>query len=184
MPKIQRGNRRSSLKDYKDFLQSFDELDLSSFVEPFVELRQDYEKLWETRKPKPPKCYSVTYKSVPDVLYIAFGTKDKCKGEATKYFRDNFHPAFVGKGWKKLHTEARAIRQPSFDQYYMEKKIPIDALMTLGVRIPCCICGEGDFGSTELEYKQCFIVEGEGDLNIFTKGLLLCKRCHDKHLHD
>lgn len=179
MSEVQRGNRKSSLRGYEEFLDSFDNIDLDSFIKPFFQLQEDYIKIGRKRLPK---CHSITYKGIPDILYIAFGEKDKCKSEATKYFRDNFHPAFMGNNWRKCHTDARAIRRPNFDKYYKEKKIPIEALMTLDVRIPCCICGKGDFGLTELEYKQCFVVEGEGDLNVFTKGLLVCKECFNKYI--
>lgn len=179
MPDIQRGNRKSSLRGYEEFLDSFDEIDLNTFIQPFFQLKRDYTRI---RQKRLPKCYSITYKGIPDILYIAFGEKDKCKSEATKYFRDNFHPAFVEKEWKKCHTNARAIRHPDFDQYYKEKKIPIEALMSLDVRIPCCVCGKGSFGADELKYKQCFVIEGEGDLNVFTKGLLVCKDCFNKYV--
>lgn len=182
MSETQRGERKSSLRGYEEFLgvlNDEDSLNFSSFIEPFYEIKKGYELI---AKKKRPLCYSITYKSVPDILYIAFGTKDRCKGEATKYFRDNFHPAFVNNGWRRLHTEARAIRQPNFDQYYIEKKVPVYELLSLGVTVPCAICGEGNFGINEYNYKQCFAIEGEGDLNVFTKGYIVCKKCHDRYL--
>ena len=180
--RIQRGKRKSSLRGYEEFLNCLnneDNINFSSFIRPFKALQRNYELLaWKRR----PLCYSITYKSAPDILYIAFGKKDKCKGDATRYFRDNMHPAFIEKGWYKMHLEARAIRRPEFDIYYREKKVPVAELLKLGVTVPCAICGEGNFGRTEYDYKQCFTIEGEGDLNIFTKGFIVCKKCHDKYL--
>lgn len=175
---VKRGDRKSSLRGYEEFLDSFDNIDFSSFVKPFYEIQEGYNNIAKKRRPK---CYSITYKNVPDILYVAFGDKDKCKSEATKYFRDNFHPAFTGSDWKRCHTEARAIRQPAFDKYYEDKKIPIVALLSLGVSIPCCICGKENFTMKDYNNKRCFIVEDEGDLNVFTKGYVLCYTCFNKH---
>lgn len=175
---IQRGNRKSSLVGYEEFLDSFENIDFDTFVDPFQEIKNEYNVIVQRRKPK---CYSITYRNIPDILYIAFGEKDKCKGEATKYFRDNFHPLFTGRQWERCHIEARAIRQPALDKYSDDKKVPISALLSLGVSIPCCICKEGNFNMDDYRYGKCFVVEDEGDLNVFTKGYLLCPKCFHEH---
>lgn len=175
--------RKSSLRGYNEFLSILNEedsIDFSSFINPYIELENNYKTLAQKRQPK---CYTITYKSVPDALYVAFGTKDKCKGEATKFFRDNFHPAFMGKAWKKLHPEARAIRQPQLDKYYKEKKVPIPEVMKLGATFPCSICGKENFTLKDYENKRCFLVEGEGDTNPFTSGYVVCHNCYKKYIN-
>lgn len=180
---IQRGERKSSLRGYEEFLSILnqeDDIDFSTFIDPYIEIKQNYEHIAKKRLPK---CFSVTYRTVPDALYISFGTKDKCKGEATKFFRDNFHPAFMGTDWKKQHTEARAIRQPQLDKYFKEKKVPIPEVMKLGATFPCSICGKENFTLKDYENKRCFIVEGEGDVNPFTLGHIVCYNCYKKYIN-
>ena len=178
---ISRGKRKSSLRGYEEFLECFDEIDFSSFINPYFKIEESYNNIAKKHRPK---CYVITYRNVPDIMYIAFGTKDQCKGEATKYFRDNFHPAFVENGWRRLHTEARAIREPVLDNFYKEKKVPIPEVMHLGATFPCCICGKGNFDLDDYKKKRCFVVEGEGDINVFTKGYLLCYDCYKKYMQN
>ena len=175
--------RKSSLRGYDEFvsiLNQEDDIDFSAFINPYIEIEKDYQELAQKKRPK---CYTITYKSVPNALYIAFGTKDKCKGEATKFFRDNFHPAFMGNSWRKLHPEARAIRQPQLDKYYKEKKVPIPEVMKLGATFPCSICGKENFTLKDYEDKRCFLVEGEGDVNLFTSGHIVCYNCYKKYIN-
>ena len=157
MDKIQRGNRKSSLKGYEDFAEDRDEINYQYFIMPFHNLKRYYYGIINRRHPKP-KCYAITYRNVPDIIYIAFGEKDKCKSEATKYFRDNFHPAFAGNAWRKCHIEARAIRHPEFDQYIKEKRVPILDIMTLGITFPCSICGKDNFTLNDLRKDRKSVV--------------------------
>lgn len=185
---VRRGSRKSSLRSYEEFLgvlQGTDDINYESFVKPYVDIKEGYEncnKLLLRREQKKFRCWVITFKTVPDVLYVAFGDKDKCKGEATKYFRDNYHPAFLDKSWKSCYTEARAIRHAELDKYYVEKKVPIPEIMKLGASFPCSICGKENFTLKEYEGKRCYIVEGEGDVNTFTKGYVLCYNCYKNYL--
>ena len=101
--KVVREHRKSSLRGYEEFLNSFDDdIDFSTFIDPYTQIQEEY---YEIAKKRLPKCYKITYRTVPDAFFIAFDTKDRAKSKATKFFRDNFHPAFMGNSWKKLHTE-------------------------------------------------------------------------------
>lgn len=157
--------------------------DLSEFIDPYLDFSKDIGNiLYIVKKRILPKCYTVKYKNAPDLFFITFqDNRYKAKGAATKFFRDNMHPLFIEGQWRHQHIYARAKKFPAFDKYAEEGKVPILELMRIGLTFPCSICGEGNFDFNSNKYKQCFIVEGEGDLNPFTKGFCICKNCYEKH---
>lgn len=174
-------SRKSGLRN--PFL-AIEELDFSSFIEPYTNFKEDYARsLYAIKKRERVVPYKVTFVDDKSLIFIAFEqNKDKAKGTAVKYFRDNFHPDFMGSDWKKRYNKARAVVVPQFSPYIKTKKIPIPELMTLGISFPCTSCGEQDFKLEDYENKRCFIVEGEGDLNEFTSGFILCYNCYRQYL--
>lgn len=173
--------RRQTNRKYSSSI--FEGLDLDEFIKPYEELKTEYEELLRKSKSKG-EAYKVTYVGEPHLMYIAFNkNKDKAKGEATKFFKENFYPSFVGRGWREMYKKARTARLPDFDKYSVEGKIPIPELMKLGVSFPCSVCGQHNFEYKDLDQNICFIIEDEGDLNIFTKGYILCYKCYHAYLN-
>ena len=172
--------RKSGLPKWEDpFEQEFS--DLSEFIDPYLDFSREFENvLYAFKKRTLPKCYIVKYTNAPELFFITFQhDRYKAKGAATKFFRDNMHPLFVEGQWRHEHLCARAKKFPPFDRYAEEGKVPVTELMRIGLTFPCSICGEGNFDFYANKYKQCCIVEGEGDLNPFTKGFCLFKNCFE-----
>lgn len=130
------------------------------------------------------KAFLVTFTNHDQLLYIAFTeTKDKARAEAQRYMRDMFYPLeSINKCPIKL-SETRAARAKNLDKYKEESKIPIPELMKLDVTFPCSCCGKDNFDYKDYEIGRCFIIEGEGDLNFFTKGMVVCYECKNKYFN-
>lgn len=175
--------RKSGLRDP---FQGIEELDFSTFVAPYTHFLEDYkENLYLIRKKKNGFAYLVTYVDEPDLFFITFEkNKDRAKGTATKYFKENLHPNFIGRLWREKYNKCRAIKVKEFDQYAERKKVPIDELMrVLEVKVSCSACGEGNFSYEDLKIKRCFKVEGFGDFNVFTQDFVLCRECYNKFMN-
>lgn len=161
---------------------TFYDINLAEFIEPYEELAKAYNDLYFIKKQRMKQAYIVTFVDDPTLIYVAFSTnkeKSKVKYKAVKYFKDMMHPQFmsdesVGERFKA----ARPRRYPDFDKYVETERIPILELMRLGIRFPCTHCGKGAFNRQLVNLKQAIIIEGEGNLNPFTEGIILCKKCY------
>ena len=175
--------RKSGLRDPFSAIQ--DTLDFTEYLEPYEDFRKEYtDTLYLIRnRINKKRAYVVTYTDDPTLFYVAFeANRYKAKGAATKYFRDNYHPDFSGNKWcLEKFTKARAHSFPPFNKYADECKVPIPELMRyFDISFPCSFCGKHNFTLQSHEAKTCHIIEGEGDLNIFTKGFIICNDCYKK----
>jgi len=188
MPKKRRKTRRNKNKD-----NPFSDIDLSKYEEEetpqtesgqsFADFKRSYEKLlYKAQHSK--KAYKITFKHEPDLIYVAFTTtKSKGRWQAVKYFQQCFHPSFTTKTQCSNLSQSRASHVSELDKYAMLGKAPIPELMkALNVSFPCSVCGKHKFDYSDYEIGRCFIVEGEGDLNPFTDGYILCYDCYRKYL--
>ena len=133
----------------------------------------------------------ITFKDDPELFYISFQDKSlgrltaRAKGywEACKYFRESFHPDFlVKRDYDVKLKNAVSKRMPMLDKYSLKGKIPIPELMKhLNVSFHCSVCGKETFTYEDYKVGKCFIIEGEGDMNVFTQGLILCYNCYKKY---
>lgn len=178
--------RRPSLK--KSFFDFEEDFDLESLTKPYQtfkeELKQHAYFIKNRNKGKNKKAYVITCVNDNTIFYIAFATyktRDGAKNEAFKYFENEvFHPRFIGKDRFNMYHLLRRNRCAMFDKYAEEGKVPITEILRLGVTMPCCFCGKHNFTREDFEKKRCFYVESEGDLNVYTKGLLACYECFKK----
>lgn len=179
---MRKSNRKHTAKRPNTSLfLSFEDFDFSDFVKPYKELQEEYKRLEMERLSKGTP-YVVTYTSVPDIMYLVFAkNKDKAKGIATKYFKENFHPDFVGKGWRTQHLKSRTKVIPEFKKYSQTGKVPIPDLMKiLNLTFPCLCCHDHNFNYQDYENGKCYVIEDDGyDLNDFTKGYVLCRECYN-----
>ena len=165
-----------------------------SFTTPFTQtdLKKLSSGLKSNENAKPPKiAYKITFSDQPDLVYISFqtrGNKDttraKARWEATKYFRDNMHWSFQKeKNYTFEMHKTITKRLPELDKYGEKGKVPIPELMkALNTTFPCSVCGKDNFNYEDYEIGRCFLLEGEGDLNVFTQGIILCYDCYKKYL--
>ena len=78
----------------------------------------------------------------------------------------------------------RGAPYPPFDKYASDGKVPIPELMRyFNISFPCSFCGQHDFTLQSYEARTCHIIEGEGDLNVFTRGYIACNDCFKKLWH-
>lgn len=129
------------------------------------------------------KAYKITFKDQPNLLYVAFKpNRAKAMWDACKYFRDSLHLDFQKeRSYSAEMKQARAIRVPELDEYGEEGQVPIPVLMkVLDIKFSCSHCHKEVFSYKDYEAGRCFIIEGEGDTNDFTKGRILCYYCHKK----
>lgn len=155
---------------------------LDEFIDPYLDFSDELEEVWSGVRKHTRRAYIVRYSNAPELFFITFtSNRYKAKGNATKFFRDNMHPLFIEGQWRHQHVNARACLHPDFDKYNEEMKVPIPELMKINLSFPCSICGKGNFKYKDYEYKACFIIEGEGDLNPFTKGYCVCRDCFNKY---
>lgn len=161
----------------------FKNLDFSEFLTPYSELQKEYKRILTKSKSKG-IAFKVIFKEIPDIVYISFSkTKAKARADATRYFRTTMHPMFIGKDYEHQYLNSKAFRISEFDKFSEEGKVPIPQLMeNLGATFPCSICGHGNFNLQDYKTHRCYLVEGEGDLNPFTKGYILCYSCYNKYI--
>lgn len=169
-------------------------LNLSTYLHPTEEVKtkndsykgiqKEYERILHKEIQRENRAYRVVYKNHPDLLFIAFcGNREAAKYQSSKYFKESFHPFFTGENYRKEMLNCRAYRVQELDKYALGGVIPIPELLrVLKVSLPCSVCGKDHFDYSDYEIGRCFIVEGEGDLNPFTKGYILCYECHKKYL--
>lgn len=170
-------------------------LDLSDYISPkesalkqkkdtYKDLQKEYERILHKEIQRENRAYRVIYKNHPDLLFIAFeSNREKAKYQSSKYFRDTFHPFFTGDNYREEMLNCRAYRVQELDKYALKGLIPIPELLhALDITLSCSVCGKDHFDYSDYEKGRCFIVEGEGNLNPFTKGYILCYECHKKYL--
>ena len=177
------GKRKETARNPFAYIE---DITLESFVEPYVTFRTDYNKcINSVRKRLTKAAYISTFNNNKELVFISFHErkrylKDVAKGIAVKYFKENGHPDFSGKKWRDMYLTCRARRIPEFDKYSDAGTIPIIELMRLGVSFSCYLCGKGNFHEQDVKNERCFIIEGEGNLNPFTRGFVVCRRCMER----
>ena len=154
----------------------------------------EYDKLSaiQRKKRKEPVAYLVWFKDRPELNYISFQVetnrkidraRDRARAEANKYLRETF-PEFTAKqNYYDIYMMSRGKRIPQFDKYYQTKRIPIKELMKAGFTYSCAYCHKDKFGIEDYENNRCFIMEGDGFVNPFTQGVILCYNCYKKLLN-
>lgn len=152
--------------------------------ELYKNIGNEYKKIYGKLK-NSPKAYRIVFLDYPDLIFFNFSKeRNPVKWAAYKYFREQMHPAFTRDSSNFKEMRVRTYRVPEFDKYFKEEKIPIPELMEKqDIIFKCSICGKGNFTYESYKNKGCFILEGEGDLNDFTKGYVLCHQCYQKYLN-
>lgn len=165
-------------------MSSFQGMDFSNLLDEYQEVQESYKEILKKANSKG-KAYKITFTDQPDLLYFTYAkTRNKAKSNAVIFFRENFYPSFMDKGYEE-YKKARTTRIPELDEFSDTGKVPIPKLMKyLGITFPCSSCGEDNFTLSDYEKGRCFIVEDEGDLNEFTKGYILCYNCHKKYFKE
>ena len=152
--------------------------------ETYRTLMESYGELLEKPKGKRLKAFVVKYLDHSDLNYVCFYTeqmKKNTKIEASKYFRDMLYPTFQKGGCKKEMHRSRYYRVPEFDKYAKTKKIPIpDLMQVLNMKFSCSLCGAYSFSYEDYLNKKCYVIEGDGDINPFTEGIILCYDCYKR----
>ena len=166
------------------FETPFSKVDLSKYTKPQNYLQQAYEEALQKQYKNAGKAFKVTFKDQPDLIYIAFKkAREKAVYEACKYFKEAFYPTFMGSGADEEMKQARATRVQELDKFALKGKVPIPELMRImNFTFPCSVCGKDNFNYEDYEIGRCFMLEGEGDLNPFTSGYVLCYDCYKKYI--
>ena len=159
-------------------------VNLDEFTKPYQTFKEELkDHLYFVRNRLNHKeAYLVTCKDVPDIFCITFvSNKDQAKNVAFKYFSNELlHPKFIGEGKYDMFVRLQRNRCKEFDEYAQEGKVPVAKLLKIGVSIPCALCHKHIFTEDDYEKHRCFVIEGEGDLNSFTKGIMVCYNCKRK----
>ena len=150
----------------------------------YKKLQKEYERILHKEIKKQHKAYRVVFKDHPDLLYIAFcGSRGSARWQACKYFKSIFNPFFSGEDANREMLKCEAYRVQELDKYALKGSAPIPALLhALDLSLPCSICGKDHFDYSDYEKGRCFIIEGEGNLNPYTSGYILCYDCHKKYI--
>lgn len=128
------------------------------------------------------KAYKVIFEGYPQYNYIAFTTtQHKAEAEAQRYIRDTYYPTFTVTNCPVGLRDAKARRCTELDEYVMEKQAPISALLKVGLNFVCSACGKVHFNYEDYKTRRCFIVEGEGDIVPFAKGMIFCYSCYNRY---
>lgn len=148
------------------------------------QIEGEYKRILQKSIQREHRAYRVVYKNHPDLLFIAFAKeREPAKYQASKYFKDIFHPFFTGEGYSEEMLNSRAYRVKELDEYGLKGVVPIPKLLqVLDISMSCSICKKGNFTYSDYIQGECFIIEGEGNLNPFTKGYLLCHECYKKYI--
>ena len=158
--------------------------DTGCFSTPFTasnikHLINEKERVKKSQK----KAYLTAFKDHPELAVVVFSeNRAAARWTGCKYFKEECHPDFLKRNdyqWELYHTVTK--RTPEFDKYLKEEKVPVAELMrVLNASFNCSVCGKHSFKFEDYVNGRCFILEGEGDLNNFTKGLVLCYSCYRK----
>lgn len=130
------------------------------------------------------KAYKVIFSDHPEYLYVAFApTQAKAEAEAHKYIRETYFPTFSSNDCPVGFKESRGKRCKELDEYAREGKAPISALLKVGLTFKCSGCGKTTFNYEDYSARRCFIVEGEGDIVPYGKGMIFCYSCYHKYFN-
>ena len=136
----------------------------------------------EIHKPVKTKCFLVKFKEHPQYFWYVFAeNRNKAEASAVKQIREKYYPLDTPASCPIQITESRGYRAPEFDEYKVTGKIPITALMKNGVSFSCSCCNKFKFTYDDLLLKKCFIIEGEGDINSYTLGTVVCFDCYKRY---
>ena len=128
------------------------------------------------------KAYKVTFLYHPEYHYIAFApTQAKAEAAAHKYIRETYYPTLSVNDCPVDFKESKGKRCPELDEYALEGKAPISALLKMGMTFKCSGCGKIHFNYEDYATRRCFIVEGEGDIVPYAKGMIFCYSCYNKY---
>ena len=131
--------------------------------------------------PESIKAFLVSNVDFPQYIYVAFcETRERARAESISYVIRNFYPFTAYDKCPVKFAKARAKRLPDFDKYRDTKRIPVLELLKAGFELPCSICGKQKFNYGDYVARRCFIVEGEGNANEYTDGLLACSYCYNQ----
>ena len=149
-------------------------------------IQKDYEKILKKKIQREHRAFKVTYENHPDLFYIAFASnRAQAIYRSARYFQSIFNPFFsTNADYSREMRDSRALRIKELDEYGLKGEIvPIPALLkATGIPLPCSVCGKGKFEYSDYIDGKCFIIEGEGNLNPYTKGYILCYDCYQKYL--
>ena len=179
--------RKKTAKSIFDFEKSA-ELDFESYLKPYEDVKSELQNHLYFIKNKVQKLYAfrVIYKDDLNLLYIVFAkNKTDARKQANRYLKENFYEPFMENSRRDKYTPFVRLhpkRLPDFDKYAEEKLVPIPEILKLGIKLPCSFCGKHHFTLTDYDNNRCFIVEGEGNMTPFIKGLLACYECKRKYL--
>ena len=146
------------------------------------ELEESYRRILGKKKLKQGSARKIIFLNHPDLFFISFkATGSQACWEAAKYFKESFHPYFLGMKTEEIVRTCRAYRIPELDEYAIAKKVPIPILMKkVGIAFTCSLCGKHHFTYEDYCKNLCFIVEGEWTSLPYTTGYILCYKCHEK----
>ena len=180
MPRRRTTNQTSTSQE---ILSHFDKIDFSEYIKPYEELKVDYEKVYKQLFSNG-KAWKVVYTKRDNLVAVVFAkTQHKATWKAVKYFRENCEPEFIGKGYDQNLKFMKTHRIPELDKYSEENKVPVYALMkALKKTYKCHICGQHNFDYYDYQLGKCIVLEGEGDTDTYTKGVVVCKECQQKYL--
>lgn len=171
--------RRSGLRVQPQRKERFtdEELEYMLQQEELADFQKSYETLLKERKRK--QAYLVFFKDRPNLFYISFQLYEKrhvSRLVASKYFKKIFNDRPLN----QYYWSAQRRRIPIFDKYRDTERVPIQELMKAGATFSCSTCGLGKYTYTDIENKKCFVIEGEGNINPFTSGMIVCSDCRRK----
>lgn len=136
----------------------------------------------ERNKTAKTKCFLVKFREHPQYFWYSFAeNRNKAEADGVRNIRELYYPLDTPSSCPVQITETRGYRAPEFDEYKVTGKIPITALMKSGVSFTCSCCNKFKFTHEDLLLKRCFIIEGEGDLNPYTLGTVVCYDCYKKY---
>jgi hypothetical protein len=192
MPRKKPITRNNYKKPSKNPLSN---LNLTPYLEPkqkkekdkdtLQELKGKYEKILKKNIKKQYKAFRVVFRNHPDLTFIAFcEKKSTAVGRATTYFHESFHPFFSNsEDYTNEMKTGRAYRVQELDKYGLSGLVPIPELLrVLDLSMPCSVCRKHNFSYSDYINNNCYIIEGEGNLNPYTKGYLLCHDCYKKYI--
>ena len=134
------------------------------------------------RKPSQDKAFKITFKDHPEYSCIAFApTHPKACAKGAKTIRELYFPTFTSTDCPVQLRETKAHRCQELDEFATEGKVPIPSLLKAGFEFTCSSCGKVHFNYQDYATRKCFIVEGEGDIVPYAKGMIFCYSCYHKY---
>ena len=135
-----------------------------------------------TKKVEGLKAYIIRFKNHPEFVQVAFAiNKTKAEGAGYKALRLQFFPNCNTYTCPVNIKEAKSKRCAELDKFAGEDRIPIPELLKVGITFKCSLCGRYKFTYQDYIENKCFIIEGEGEVSNYTKGMIVCSECRKKH---